>query len=456
MLIDRARAIQEHIQGWSQHRIDDVVSAVGWRVFKTRTARRLSELAVSETGLGSVDDTYQRHRQRILGVLSDLREATTVGVIETIPQRGLRKLAKPVGVVAVVTPATAPVAAIVVNALIALKTRNVVIFCPNPRAKKTAWMTVNTLRAALHATDAEEDIFQCLREPSREQVTEVMSAADLVVASGSQGTVKRAYTSGRPAYGAGSGNSVVVIDETADIETAAAKIVAGKSFDYGTSCSSESCLVGAAPIYDALMGRLESHGAYLCSPEESKRLRALAWPDNRSLSRQIVGQSAERIARLAAIAVPAGTRVLMVAGETEATHDPISREKLSPILGVWRYDKGFGQAVGLVKQIIAISGAGHSCAIFSQCRDHIDRLGDAVNVSRMMVNQSTCFGNTGSFDNGMPFSVMLSCGTWGGSTITENVNWRHFLNYTWISEPVARDKPEPSALFGRHWAPNEE
>jgi acyl-CoA reductase-like NAD-dependent aldehyde dehydrogenase len=144
-----------------------------------------------------------------------------------------------------------------------------------------------------------------------------------------------------------------------------------------------------------------------------------------------------------------------VRGEVDPVSDPISGEKLSPILALWKYDDDFDLAIDLVRRLTRISGYGHSCGIFTRSDDHISRLGHAVNVSRMMVNQSTCFGNTGSFHNGMPFSVMLSCGTWGGSTISENVNWRHFLNYTWVSEPIARDKPELSALFGRHWSPNE-
>ena len=450
-LIKNARGIQSIVQGWSQERVDDVVSAVAWHAFKEGTARRLSQQAVLQTGLGSVEDTYARHRQRILGIMRDLDRVVTVGVIEECPERGLRKIAKPVGVIGAMTPATAPVAAVVVNALAMLKTRNAVVFCPNPLARDVVIETVDVLRGALNQVGAPQDIFQCVSDPSREQALELMAAVDLVVAAGGQGTVRRAGLSGTPAYGAGTGNAVVLVDETADLIKAAQKIIAGKSFDNGTSCSSESSLVVAASIYDALIEQLKANGAHLCEAEEARRLRETAWPDGKALSRKVVGKNAESIAQCAGIRVAEGTRVLMVAGDNSSAKDPVAGEKLSPILGLWKYDEGIDSGIELIKRLIHFSGRGHSCGIYSHSRDHIDRLGAAANVSRMMVNQSTGFGNTGSVDNGMPVSVVLSCGTWGGSTTNENVNWHHFVNKTWVSEPIPPRLPDHNAMFERHW-----
>ncbi|MCK1420542.1 MULTISPECIES: aldehyde dehydrogenase family protein [unclassified Bradyrhizobium] len=451
-VIRRARCVQPIVAAWSQDRIDDVVLAVAWHAFNDAEAQRLSNMAVRETGFGSFEDTYARHRQRILGVMRDLEHAKTEGVIESCPELGLRKIAKPIGVIAAMTPSTAPVAAVVVNALAMLKTRNAVIFCPNPGARYTVFETIGVLRTALNQVGAPCDIIQCVTDLSRERVTQLMEAADLVVASGGQGTVRRAYLSGTPAYGAGTGNAVVLVDETADITEAAPKIIAGKSFDNGTSCSSESSLVLAAAIYDGMIDELEANGAHLCNPDEAGRLRATAWPDGRSVSRKVVGKNAETIARLAGLSVATNTRVLMLPGDNSTGRDPVSGEKLSPILGLWRYDGEIDKGIEMVRRLTSVSGPGHSCGIYSHSSDHILRLGALANVSRMMVNQSTGFGNSGSFDNGMPVSVVLSCGSWGGSSTSENINWRHFLNYTWISEPIARAAPDPNRLFERHWA----
>lgn len=228
--------------------------------------------------------------------------------------------------------------------------------------------------------------------------------------------------------------------------------MAGKSFDNGTSCSSESSLVVAASIHDRLLDQLHARGAYLCVGDEARRLRATAWPDGSSLSRKVVGRSAADIAEQAGIALPAGATVLMIAGESLSGHDPAAGEKLSPILGLWRYEGGIENGIEVVKILISRHGCGHSCGIHSKSEAHVDRLGAVADVGRVMVNQSTAFGNSGSFDNGMPVTVVLSCGTWGGSTTTENIGWRHYLNYTWVSDVIARAAPDETSLFEAHWA----
>jgi sulfoacetaldehyde dehydrogenase len=449
--VERARSAQALLQRWNGQQIDDLVSAIAWHVFKEESAMALSELAVLETGLGNVEHTYSRHRQRVEGILCDLRQAQTTGVVETNHALGIRKIAKPVGLIAAITPATAPSAAALVLALAGVKTRNAIVFCPNPRARRVVNATVRLMRQALHRVGAPPDTLQCIEAPTREKANELMAAADLVVATGARGTVARAYSSGKPAYGAGDGNAVVVVDETSDLADAAKKTIEGKAFDNGTSCSSESCLVVAESVYDEFMKLLIGQGGYFCDRREANRVRGIVWSASGQLSREVVGQSAITIAKSAGLFPPDTTRVLMIEGDPEVHGDPVSKEKLSPILGVWKYCKGFDHAIDLVNRLTSVSGRGHSCGIFSRCTEHIDRIGAETKVSRIMVNQSTCFGNTGSFDNGMPFSVVLSCGTWGGSTTTENISWRHFLNYTWISEPVIRHRWPLGELFGRHW-----
>lgn len=449
--VERARLAQGVLQGWEPHALDDLVSALAWRGFREETSLALSELAVRETRLGKVEDTYLRYRQRIEGILCDLKQARTAGVVEIDHDLGLRKIAKPVGVVAAITPATAPAAAALVTALIGVKTRNAVVFCPNPRAQKVVKATVDMLRQSLKEMGAPADILQCIEAPTREKASQLMAMADLVIASGARGTVERAYSSGSPAYGAGDGNAIVVIDETSDLASAAKKTIDGKAFDNGTSCSSESCVVVAESIYDEFIKLLIDQGTHFCDRTEANSVRRIMWPDGEALSREVVGQSATTIAKLAKVSVRDDTRVLMIEGDPEVRGDPVSKEKLSPILGIWKYHKSFDHAVELVNKLTSTSGRGHSCGIFSGSAANIDRIGAETNVSRVMVNQSTCFGNTGSFENGMPFSVVLSCGTWGGSTSSENISWRHFLNYTWISEPIVRRRFTHGELFGRHW-----
>jgi sulfoacetaldehyde dehydrogenase len=209
--------------------------------------------------------------------------------------------------------------------------------------------------------------------------------------------------------------------------------------------------VVAEAAYRRFIACLARKGGYLCSDREADAVRRTMWPDGDRVSRDLVGRSAQVIAARAGFSVPAATRALLIEGDENIDSDPVSREKLAPVLGIWRYGGDFGHAVAMVEKLTSASGRGHSCGIYSNCAAHIERIAAETRLSRVMVNQSTCFGNTGSFENGMPFSVVLSCGTWGGSTTTDNICWRHFLNYTWVSEPIARRRRPLRELFGRHW-----
>jgi sulfoacetaldehyde dehydrogenase len=449
-LVQRARIAQKNFEAMAQREIDIAVAAAAWHCYRDDTAHVLCSLAVEETELGDIGDSYERLRKRILGTLRDLAEAVTIGIAYEDAARGIRKLAKPVGVIAGITPATAPAAAVVVNALSSLKTRNAIIFCPNPRAIRTVCKAVETLRGALQEVGAPVDLVQCVGFPTRAASEELMAEADLIVASGGASTVRRAYRSGKPALGAGVGNSVIVVDETANLDSAASMIIKGKSFDHGTSCSSESCVLVADSVWTSLIEGLVGNGGYLCSGPETERLRRTVWPDGRSLAREIVGKSAKQIAVRAGIEVPPTTRALLTLPEM-IQGDPLRGEKLSPVLALWKFEQ-FDQAIALAQRLTASSGAGHSCAVHSNVAERVERLARAVNVSRVLVNQSTGMGNSGSYDNGLPFSVTLSCGTWGGSSTTDNINWRHFLNYTWVSEKIPKNEPRPEDLFSEYWS----
>ncbi|GAB6277874.1 MAG: aldehyde dehydrogenase family protein [Rectinema sp.] len=449
-LVARGRAAQEKIEFWTQEQVDEMVAAVGWEVYKREHAEACAKLAIEETGMGVYEDKVLKHQKKTLGTLRDLEGLKTVGVIEEDKKRGLLKIAKPVGVVGAITPVTNASSTLTVNGLAILKTRNAAIFAPHPKAKKTCELTANYMRAGLRKVGAPEDLVLNIKEPTIELTQELMKTADLVVATGGAQLVKVAYSSGKPAYGVGAGNSVVVVDETADLKDAATKIRNGKIFDNATSCSSENSVVIQAGVYDRMVGCLEELGGYMCNAEEKKRLRAVMWPDGEHLSREVVGQRAQKIATLAGIPMTAEKSFLMVKGEAVGPEDLFSGEKLSPVLTVWKYGE-FEESICLVRDITRYSGYGHSCGIHTTNDAHMLELAMRVRVSRIMVRQTQVFGNSGNYDNGMPFGLTLGCGTWGGNIVSENIHWKHFLNTTWVSMPIAPVVPDEEKIFGAHW-----
>ena len=449
-LVRKARIAQEQIEFWTQERVDEMVAAVGWQLFQRPHAEACAESAVRETGMGVYADKVLKHQKKTLGTLRDLHGLKTTGVIEEDPARGLLKLAKPTGVIGVLSPVTNASSTLAVNGLPILKTRNAVIFAPHPKAKATADLTCNFMRAGLAQVGAPLDLVQNLTDPTVELTQELMKHVDLVVATGGSAMVKVAYSSGTPAYGVGAGNSVVVVDETADQADAANKIRLGKIFDNATSCSSENSVVLQHSIYDAMVERFAEYGGYLCSADEKLRLRQVMWPDGEHLSREVVGQPALKIAGLAGIQAPAGTAFLMVQGEAVGAADLFSGEKLSPVLTLWRYEK-FEEAIGLVRDITRYSGYGHSCGIHTTNPAHVLELATRARVSRMLVRQTQVYGNSGNYDNGMPFALTLGCGTWGGNITSENVHWKHFINTTWVSMPIPPVVPDENVIFGAHW-----
>ncbi|GHB27700.1 hypothetical protein GCM10010346_58960 [Streptomyces chryseus] len=425
-----------------------MVAAVGRECYREDNARRLALRSHRETSLGDPEHLYALQRRRVLGVMQDLHGQASVGVVEDLPELGLRKLAKPLGVIAVATPATAPAPGIICNVLPMLKTRNAAVFTPNPRALGTAQETVRLVRAVLAERGAPQDLVQCLATTGRRTSAELMAAADHVVAIGGAGTVRRAYESGTPAIGAGVGNPTVVVDETAELTDAAEKIVTGASYNNGTSCSSESNVLVHTSVVDQFSVELARWGAHLCSEEETSRLRALLWPNGTTLNREAIGRPAPELAKLAAIAVerPDKTELLVLAGGNPRKDDPILREKIAPVLTLSVFGD-FQEAVELVQLLADRCGRGHSCGIHTGSADRVAELAQSVNTFRVVVNQST-MTNTGSFESGVPFTTTLSSGSWGGCGTSGNVTWRHFLNYTVISRPIPARFPDEEELFG--------
>lgn len=449
-LVAHARAAQELVEFWSQEKVDEMVAAVGWEVYRKDHAEACAKLAVEETEMGVYEDKVAKHMKKTLGTLRDLHGLKTVGVIEENKEKGLLKLAKPVGVIGALTPVTNASSTPVCNGLPILKTRNAVIFAPHPKAKKTCELTANYMREGLRKIGAPLDLVQFIANPSVDLTQDLMRNVDLIVATGGSPMVKVAYSSGVPAYGVGAGNSVVVVDETADLNDAATKIRNGKIFDNATSCSSENSVVLHKSVYDIMLGYFKDLGGHLCNSEEKSRLKNLMWPDGVHLGRNHVGQHAQKIANLAGISVKSDVCFLMVKGESVGSADPFSGEKLSPVLTVWSYEE-FEEAICLVRDITRFSGYGHSCGIHTTNDAHMLELATRARVSRIMVRQTQPFGNSGNYDNGMPFGLTLGCGTWGGNIVSENVHWKHFINTTWVSLPIAPVIPDEKIIFGAHW-----
>jgi sulfoacetaldehyde dehydrogenase len=448
-MLERAREAQKIVEYWTQERVDEMVAAVGWEAYKEENVRKCAQLAVEETGMGVFENKFLKHRKKTLGTLRDLYGLKTTGILEEDPARGIVKIAKPVGVIGVLAPVTNCTSTPSVNAINIVKTRNAAIFAPHPRAKRASNLAVSFMRKGLEKVGAPVDLLQCLTAPTKELSQELMREVDLVLATGGSEMVKAANSNGTPSYGVGQGNATVVVDRTADIEDAARKIFLGKTFDNGSSCSAENSVVIQESIWEAMIEALKKNGGYLCSAEEKTRLRALMWPENQ-INTKIVATSALNIAAAAGLIVPEGTKFLMVLGEAVGWEDPFSREKISPVLALWKY-RDFGEAVDLVEKITLFCGYGHSCGIHSFDEGHILELAMKTHVSRIMVRQPQSYGNSGDYANGMPFSLTLGCGSWGRNISSENITWKHLLNYTWVSEPIDPVIPNEDLIFGDHW-----
>jgi len=451
-LVGRARQAQEAIERYTQQQIDALTTAVAWSVVRQDRAEALAKLAVDEGGFGNYADKVTKIRNRVMGTLADIAGVKTVGVVEELPEKGLIKIAKPVGVVAALIPTTGPDATPPLKTLLALKGRNAIIIAAHPRTQKTTAMVVQYMRDACTQMGAPADLVQLVDKPSLAKTQELMRQADLIVATGGEGMVKAAYSSGTPAYGVGVGNAVHVVDETADLEDAAKAIAGAKTFDYATSCLADNAVVAAAAIYKELVAALAAQGAHICNAVEKARLQRLMWPEAGSSipSVAVVAKSAIRIADMAGISLPSNRRFLAVEDDDVGPDHPFSGEKLSVVLTLYRYEGGIENAVRLVNAITNYQGRGHTCGIHTRSEEHVLALAHGTKTGRVLVNQNLNEG-AGSPRNGLPYTLSLSCGTWGGNITTENVNARHFINLTWVSHPIAARPIHEQSLFRDHW-----
>ncbi len=446
-LVERARKAQEAIEHYSQEDVDRLVKAVVWNIVKDGPAQAICKLAVEESHMGNFESKYKKLMAKAKGAIRDMNGKKSVGVIEVDEEKRIIKIAKPVGVIGALIPCTNPEASPTVKAAHALKGRNAIIMSPHPRTKNTNTLIVNIIRQTLRDYGAPEDLVIGIEHPSLENSAELMKQCDLVFATGGAALVRSAYSSGTPAYGVGVGNAVVVVDETADLKDAAAKIKASKTFDYATSCSAENSVIVQADVYGEFVDALKNVGGYVVAESEKQKLQNAIWV-NGSLNPKIIAQSAPTIAGIAGIDTPKDIEFLLVEETGIGPDYPFSGEKLSVVLTLYKY-KEFKEAVEIVNEITRYQGMGHSCGIHSFDESHIMELALNTKVSRMNVRQGQALANTGNWFNGVAVTTSLGCGSWGGNITSDNITWRHLINVTSVSKPFdVWAVPTDEELFG--------
>lgn len=448
-LVAKARDAMHAIRDYDEARINRLCQAVGWATANERHMTRIANMAVDESQLGDRVGRVSK-RFKIMGVLRDCLRQKGQGVIESIPEKGIVKYAKPVGVIASLIPTTNPEQTPPVTGIYALKCRDAVIFSPHPRAKNTTIEVVWAMREALRRQGAPEDIFQVIERPSIPLTHELMAQCDLTMATGGKEMVKAAYSSGRPAYGVGAGNSTMVFDETTDVADAARNTRISKTSDFGSGCSADGNLLVETTVYDALLDQLQKEGGYLASDAEKQKLEAVMWDGDGRRTVETVARAPQVLAKLAGFEIPADRKFIIVKQEAIGPEHKFSGEKLTTLLAIYRY-KGFSQALDMVRRIYEVGGKGHSCGIYSFDADHIDQLARVAPVSRIMVRQPQSKANAGAFNNGMPMTSSLGCGIWGGNITNENVALKHYMNITWVSTPIPEDRPSDEQLFGEFY-----
>lgn len=453
-LLDRARKAQRVAESFSQERVDELIRGMVWACAKPGVAEELSREAVEESKLGNVEGKMAKLAGKTRAALLDILHDKSVGVVEEDAQRCITKIAKPVGVIGALSPSTNPEATPVIKAINAVKGRNAIIISPHPYAKRVNAKIVACMREALVQLGAPADLVIALENPSIPKVNVLMKHCDLVLATGGPAMVKAAYSSGTPALGVGAGNAVITVDETADVADAARKIRISKTLDLAASCSADNSVIVVEEVYEELLKALVAEGGYLANKEEYEKIAAVLWKTNphgsKCLNGQLVVRRPQVVCKAAGVEISEEVKFIIMPEDGVGPKHPYSGEKLSPIMAFYRV-KNIDEAIELTNEIQEYQGKGHSCGIYSTSDENILKLGLRTKTSRVMVNQPQAASNSGNLWNGMPQSFSLGCGTWGNNSTNENINWKHLVNFTWVSKPLPVPKKLPSdeELFGK-------
>lgn len=429
-MVEKGKKAQElYSISFDQEGVDAVVKAATKVVYDN--AEELARMAIEETKKGVYEHKVAKNRNKSKGVFMNLHKKKTMGIIDIDEETGLICVAKPVGIVCSITPVTNPIVTPMANIAFALKTKNAVIVAPHPGAKKCSAYTVALIKKAIAPFNVPEDLIQVIEEPSIEKTQELMSAVDVVIATGGMAMVKSAYSSGKPSFGVGAGNVQVLLDRHIDYEQAAERIITGRAFDNGLICSGEQCFIYPEENKEVVFNAFKNHGAYFV-PAEYHDAMVNALFENGSIARDIVGQNVDVIAKKAGFEVPAGTRILVVPAMGIGREDMICKEKMCPVMTCIPYTT-FEDAVRIAKTNLAMEGSGHTIAVHSNNQANIIKAGTEINVSRIIVNAPSSTTAGGTIQNGLSVTTTLGCGTWGNNSISENFTYKHLLNISRIA-----------------------
>lgn len=447
-LMKKSRKAQAIIAGYTQEQIDAIVKAIGKVGYDN--AELLSKMAVEETKMGRVDSKIVKNSRSTMAAWNYLKDKKSVGVVEEDPINQIVTLAKPAGVIACVVPVTNPTLTPLVNGMNVLKGRNTAIFAPHPSAKKCTAYTVNLMREAVKKLGAPEDILLTIEEPTIELTQMLMATADVVVATGGPGMVKAAYSSGKPSFGVGQGNVQVIVDsDYKDFDGIAAGCAFSRAYDNGLPCTCDQTMYIPKARFNEMVEALKKNKAYYTDDEKIiEKLRKTAFTENGAVNRKFVGATMPKIAEMLGITIPEGAVLLAVPVSKSGSEEILGREIMSPVLRLFAYEK-FEDAVKNAKANYLMEGKGHACAIFSNNDKHVEYVAEEIPVCRIMVNQSANGANGGPFNNGLPHTCSIGCGFWGGNSISENLNYKHLMNYTRVSRIIPDAHiPTPEEIWG--------
>lgn len=445
-MIKRARLAMKQIEHYSQEQIDLIVKSVAWAIYEDSRAKELAEIAVKDTKLGNVKDKILKNQRKTLGTLNDLMSVKTTGMVDHDPETGLTKYAKPVGVVCSLTPSTNPAATPVNQAMMAIKGANAIIISPSPTGANTAYKLADFIHGQLNKIKAPRGLFQVMPQPINfSKASALMELSDLVLVTGDQANVRKGYSSGKPCIGVGKGNVPVIIEKSADLEAAAQKIASSKTFDNATSCSSENAVVIEEEVYDQFLEALQRVGAKICSTSETRKVEDVFSSDGK-INRNIIGKDVSVLSELMGIEIEANTKFLAVEQRGIGKNYPLSGEKLSLILSVYK-GKDFDNCVKICNDILEYEGIGHSVGLHTRYPEMGQEVAERLKVARVLVNQAHTFGNGGGFNNSLPFTLSMGCGTWAGNSISENLSVKDFINTTTLVTPIKEKIIDAEKMF---------
>lgn len=429
-LVEKARIAQKQIENYTQEQVDVLVREIAKTVYDN--AEMLARMAVDETRMGVYENKVAKNQGKARVIWNELKGKKSVGVINRYPELGIVEVAKPMGVVAAITPTTNPIVTPMCNAMFAVKGRNAIIVGPHPRSKACSTKTVELINERLAKLGAPENLIQCVPEPTMEISGLLMKSCDVVLATGGPGVVKAAYSSGKPSFGVGAGNVQCILDDDVDYAKAVPMIIAGRIFDNGIICSGEQNAITPVSKVEELIAEFKKNGGvYVDNPEQVDNLRKVMFPGG-VMNKDLVGQSVQKVAAAAGIEIPEDAKVILVKAPAYGHADYFSKEKMCPVMALYTYET-WEEAIAIADANLAVEGRGHSVAIHSNNQAHIEAAAQVLPVSRFLINQICATNNGGSLFNSLSATTTLGCGSWGGNTISENLSWKHLFNVSRIA-----------------------